>query len=55
MADISKCDGKDCPKKETCYRFTAPSSKYRQSYIMPKERGDKCKMYWKIKPNGGEG
>ena len=25
MADISKCIGKDCPIKEKCYRFTAPT------------------------------
>jgi hypothetical protein len=30
--DISKCKGKDCPLKETCYRYTAESSDY-QAYF----------------------
>jgi len=34
MPDITKCEGKDCPIKETCYRFTSPDSEYRQSYFM---------------------
>jgi hypothetical protein len=32
MSDISKCDGHDCPVKEHCFRFTAPSNEYQQSY-----------------------
>jgi hypothetical protein len=33
MPDISMCKGKDCPLKETCYRYTAESSDY-QSYFI---------------------
>lgn len=33
MADITKCEGTNCPQKETCYRFTAPENVYRQSYF----------------------
>jgi len=33
MADISMCNGKDCPIKEKCYRFTAPKG-IRQSYFL---------------------
>ena len=29
--DITKCSGYDCPAKEFCYRYTAPSNPYRQS------------------------
>lgn len=32
MADITKCEGTECPLKEKCYRFTAPTSDFRQSY-----------------------
>lgn len=32
MPDISKCKNEKCIKKELCYRFTSPSSEYRQSY-----------------------
>ena len=34
MPDITMCDNKKCPIKETCYRFTAIPSEYRQSYFM---------------------
>ena len=33
MADITKCEGKDCPLKEKCYRFTAKDSEYGQFYF----------------------
>ena len=33
MADISMCNGGDCPAKEYCYRFKAPINEYRQSYF----------------------
>ena len=35
MPDISLCNGYDCPRRNTCYRFTALPSKYEQSYINP--------------------
>lgn len=51
MADISKCSGEDCPVKEKCYRFTAPTSEFMQSYFFkpPFEIKDgviTCEMYW---------
>ena len=50
-ADISKCSGEDCPIKEKCYRFTAPTSEFMQSYFFkpPLEIKDgvfTCEMYW---------
>jgi hypothetical protein len=32
MVDMSKCFGKNCPKRLSCYRYIAPSG-YWQSYI----------------------
>ena len=32
MPDIAMCEGKDCPIKESCYRFTATPSDRRQAY-----------------------
>ena len=33
MPDISKCsDGKECPIKDTCYRWTSEPSEYSQTY-----------------------
>lgn len=34
MADISKCVGTDCPLKNRCLRYTAPSSDFNQSYLL---------------------
>lgn len=43
------CNGKDCPLKESCYRFTATPSEYRQSFFInsPYSFFNKsCDMYW---------
>ena len=49
MADITKCEGKDCPLKETCYRFTAKDNEYGQSYFTEtpynKEK-ENCEYLW---------
>lgn len=34
MADIQKCVGTGCPLRERCYRYTAPSSDFNQSYLI---------------------
>jgi hypothetical protein len=52
MPDISKCIGRQCELKETCYRYTSKPSEYRQSYfsIPPlevNENGEQeCEYYW---------
>jgi len=33
MPDITMCEGKDCPLKDECYRFTVMPSEYWQSYF----------------------
>ena len=33
MVDISKCGNVQCPLRMNCYRFTAISCQWRQSYI----------------------
>ncbi len=51
MADITMCEGTNCPKKETCYRFTAKPSEYRQSYFTtPPINGDVCEYFWDTAP-----
>ena len=49
MSDIAKCEGTNCPIKETCYRFKAIPNEYYQSYFMeiPFKDG-KCDYYDKI-------
>lgn len=46
MSDISKCDGKDCDRKETCYRYIAKANPHWQSYIKPDPKN--CEHYWLV-------
>jgi len=48
MADITMCVGTNCPQKESCYRYTAPVSDFRQSWFCecPLKSDGKCDMYW---------
>jgi hypothetical protein len=51
MSDISKCKGTNCPLKETCYRFRAPSNDYWQAWFseVPYNNESKnCDEYWKM-------
>ena len=50
MADITMCEGVGCESKLTCYRFTAPQNKYRQTYFKetPIVNG-RCEHYWNNK------
>ena len=51
MPDIAMCEGKDCPLKETCYRYTAKPSEYLQSYfteIPYNKEENKCDYHMKI-------
>ena len=34
MSDITKCNNKDCPRKDNCYRYLAKAHEYRQSYFV---------------------
>lgn len=49
MADITMCNGKDYPFKESCYRFTAEQNRHRQSYFIAtpynKDKNE-CVYYW---------
>jgi len=53
MADITKCEDNLCPSKETCYRYTAAASEYRQSYgqFNREEDAYNCDYYWNNKLN----
>ena len=45
MADITMCNNKKCPVKETCYRYLAAPSQYQSYFIINTE--EKCDEYWK--------
>ena len=51
MPDITMCDSNNCPMSGTCYRKTAESNKFRQSYftIPPLKEDNTCEYYWKVK------
>ncbi len=51
MADITKCNNKNCTLRHECYRFTAPDSLYRQSYFVetPKQKDGICEQFWSNK------
>jgi hypothetical protein len=47
MTDITKCANKTCVLRNTCYRFKATASKYKQSYAdFVYDEG--CTYYWPI-------
>lgn len=47
MADITKCEGGDCPLKERCYRYTAEADELHQSYFVEVPyNGTDCDHYW---------
>lgn len=50
--DITKCSGSNCPLKDTCFRYTAKASDFRQSYFteLPYDfEKQECSVYWGIK------
>jgi hypothetical protein len=52
MSDISKCEGTNCPLKETCFRFKAKSNEFRQAYLteVPYDHdNNSCDVYWEVK------
>ncbi len=47
MTDITKCDGKKCPMKKECWRYTAPAEKLHQSYFLSTPiKKKECKYFW---------
>jgi hypothetical protein len=46
MADIAMCQGNECPVKEDCWRYMAPSNRF-QSYIAtPPYTEEGCEYFW---------
>lgn len=51
MTDITKCANKECPLKDSCWRYIAPVSKYQSWFSTPPpKRNEKgkyvCDMFW---------
>lgn len=48
MADITMCRDKSCPKRKTCYRFTAPPGHLQSWFMSSPREGDKCSYYMNV-------
>lgn len=47
MPDISMCDGKNCPVRDKCYRFTATPTPRRQTFATyPRKPDGSCEAFW---------
>ena len=53
IMDITMCSGKGCNLANECYRYTAPKSKFGQSYFVepPMDKDGKCEYYEKVRKN----
>jgi len=51
MVDISVCNRRDCPKKDTCFRYLAERNDYWQSQLVVDKLNlkDGCDMYWRCR------
>ena len=51
MVDISVCNRRDCPKKDTCFRYLAERDEYYQSELIIDKKilDDNCDMYWQCR------
>lgn len=49
MPDITMCTGDKCPKKESCYRFTAKADARQSFFAAPPVNGKgECRHYWEV-------
>jgi len=46
MPDITMCQGRDCPKREECYRYTAKPDPLRQSYAAFDMEEGECEYFY---------
>ncbi len=51
MPDITMCMNKECPLRNTCYRYTAIPKDKGQSYAEFNFVNGKCPSYMEMKPN----
>ena len=48
MADITKCSGMWCDKKDNCFRFLAKESKYQSFFMKTPIKDGECEMFWDV-------
>lgn len=51
MVDIAVCNRRDCPKKDSCFRYLAERDEYGQSCLLIKDLKIKedCPHYWRCR------
>lgn len=51
MVDIAVCDRRDCPKKDSCFRYLAERDEFRQTYLIidSLKVDDNCEHYWRCR------
>lgn len=52
MVDISVCNRRDCPRKDTCFRYLADRDDYWQSELLVEKKilsSKGCDMYWQCR------
>ena len=49
MTDITKCGGKGCKRKKTCYRYTAKAGMLQSYFLANPNQHNECEYYWEIK------
>ena len=48
MADITMCNGKNCPLRKKCYRYTATPGHWQSYFTETPIKNGECEYYWKI-------
>lgn len=51
MADITMCQGKECPLKDKCYRYKAKPDEYQSYFGEPPFKDGKCDHFWEMNAN----
>jgi len=51
MVDATKCLNNKCPKKECCYRWTAPDGMRQSVSMFNPELKEECQYFWKNNVN----
>jgi hypothetical protein len=46
MADIAMCQGDECPVKENCWRYMAPSDRFQSYFATPPYTEEGCEYFW---------
>jgi len=52
MPDMTLCDNKDCPLKDSCYRSLAEPDKKYQSYASFEYEKNRCEYYINVNIKG---